>query len=271
MSKENYIQNQLLDNKIYNFNNENINDFQIIYEGINSKITKAKWNYMNIIIKSYKNNNNEKEIKILNEIKDHPNIINFYGLIYQDLQYNIVLEYANNSNLNDYLQTHFKDLDWKDKINIAKDISRGLLYIHNKNIIHNDLHPKNILVNNKTIKISDFEYARFENEIHNTKTNNGMIAYIEPKTIEDWNYICDKRSDIYALGVIFWQISSGRKPFKNYLKEAIAITILLGNREINIEETPKKYNELYERCWSYNPNNRPEIKEIFNILKEFNI
>ena len=273
MSKENYVQKLILNKKIYIFDEKDITNYQVIYNEINNKIVKAKWSSIDIVLKLFKNNDCfEKEIEILNELKGHPNIINFYGLLHHNMQYHLVQEYANNRNLNDYLQTHFKNLNWNDKINIAKDIANGVFYIHNKNIIHNDLHSKNILVNDNKMKISDFEFARYENEIHIKKINNGMVAYIEPKAIEDWNYICDKRSDIYALGVIFWQISSGRKPFINHTtREAIAISISLCKREIKIEGTPEKYKELYETMWNQKPDNRLEIKEIFDILKEFNI
>ncbi|KAF0403897.1 kinase-like protein [Gigaspora margarita] len=89
-----------------------------------------------------------------------------------------------------------------------------------------------------------------------------MQAYIDPQCFENVPYKRSKKSDIYSFGVILWEISSGRPPFQSLNPYAIIIHVFKGEREIPIEGTPDLYIQLYERCWNYDPNQRPELEEI---------
>ncbi|CAB5388159.1 unnamed protein product [Rhizophagus irregularis] len=88
------------------------------------------------------------ELKVLREVSCHKNIISFLG-ISRDNGYVVVLEYANEGNLREYLTKKFKSLEWEKKIQMALDITSGLNFLHSKGIIHRDLHSKNILVNDE--------------------------------------------------------------------------------------------------------------------------
>ncbi len=93
---------------------------------------------------------------------------------------------------------------------------------------------------------------------------------MEPKRILDPKFPYTKSSDIYSLGVLMWEISSGHPPFKDSMrnidKATLAIAINKGTREVTTPGTPKDYGQLYKRCWSQEPGQRPTIKEV---LKEF--
>ena len=77
----------------------------------------------------------------------------------------------------------------------------------------------------------------------------GVIPYIDPKLLDDQQYKSSEKSDIYSIGVLMWQISSGRKPFKdkgfNYDMK-LSIAIVNGFREEIIDETPVEYSNLYK-------------------------
>ncbi|RIB29320.1 kinase-like domain-containing protein [Gigaspora rosea] len=120
-------------------------------------------------------------------------------------------------------------------------------------------------------KTADFGLSKQISEMSSSSGSvvYGMPAYIEPKNFIDQKYKRDKKSDIYSLGVILWEISSGRPPFSSFELGGIAIHILQGNREEPIEGTPPQYIELYKLCWDNDPVNRPETKFILNILKQF--
>ena len=77
----------------------------------------------------------------------------------------------------------------------------------------------------------------------------GMPAFIEPKCFNDKKYKRNKKSDIYSLGNLFWEISSGRPPFESCSKYLIASKIINGERESPVEGTPSVYIELYQQCW----------------------
>ena len=79
-------------------------------------------------------------------------------------------------------------------------------------------------------------------------------------------YIRNKKSDIYSLGVLLWEISSDKPPFSDYEGYAIVIEISKDKRETPIKGTPSDYVQLYKRCWDSDPSSRPDIEEVHSIL-----
>ncbi|RIB14324.1 kinase-like domain-containing protein [Gigaspora rosea] len=117
------------------------------------------------------------ELKLLQSVSNHQNVISFYGVTKDsDGYYNMVLQYADDGTLREYLITNFTKLQWTDKLYIAKEIALGLLYLHDNNIIHRDLHSKNILIHQRQPKITDFGLSRQINEITSNSNLHGMPA-----------------------------------------------------------------------------------------------
>jgi serine/threonine protein kinase len=101
------------------------------------------------------------------------------------------------------------------------------------------------------------------------------IVYVEPYHLHDPSYKLDMRSDIYSLGVLLWELTSEYPPFSNLGSGAfnlaqIIIGIVNGKREDPIENTPLGYQNLYQKCWHDNPDIRPEINEVYEILFQLN-
>jgi len=101
----------------------------------------------------------------------------------------------------------------------------------------------------------------------------GAICYLDPQRCGNQkfneNYKLQKPSDIYSLGVIFWQIFSGRNPFKEETRcMELFEQISLGKREIAVKDTPKGFIQLYETCWHSDPKTRPTIAEVIKRCKE---
>ncbi|RIB26995.1 kinase-like domain-containing protein [Gigaspora rosea] len=212
------------------------------------------------------------ELKLLRSVSNHQNVISFYGVTKdRNGYYNMVLQYADNGTLREYLRTNFSELQWIDKLHMAKEIALGLLYLHDNNIIHRDLHSKNILIHQRQPKITDFGLSKQINEISSNSNAHGMPAYVEPQCLVNDKYKRNMKSDVYSLGVILWEISSGRPPFSSFESVlSLSVHIYKGNREEPIDGTPFKYIQLYKQCWDNNPINRLETRLIFDTLNQIN-
>ncbi|KAF0444672.1 kinase-like protein [Gigaspora margarita] len=114
-----------------------------------------------------------------------------------------------------FFTDEFTKLQWADKLRIAKETALGFLFLHDKNIIHKDLHSKNILIHQGQSKIINFGLAKQMNEMSITSNSiiHEMPTYIDPQYFIKRGYKRDKRSDVYNFGQILCEISSGRSSF----------------------------------------------------------
>jgi serine/threonine protein kinase len=128
-------------------------------------------------------------------------------------------------------------------------------------------------VNDGRLLIADFGLSKKITEAtSNSKANNiGIIEYVEPQCLRSVHntrsfYKKDEMSDIYSLGVLLWEITSGRPPFHN-VEERGMLGYHIGHsnlREEPIEGTPLEYQQLYIKCWDEDPKKRPNINKVYD-------
>ncbi|GES80273.1 kinase-like domain-containing protein [Rhizophagus clarus] len=262
-------------------------NIQHIGSGTSGRVYWSTWESRDTIValKSFKFNKDVmrglvNEIKILCKVNFHKNIIQFFGITKRkdkDSGYLLVLEYADGGTLRNYLKNNFYKLDWNIKLQFAIQIANAVSFIHKKDIIHRGLHSKNILVHQNIIKLTGFELSSRISEISSNDNLSVMISYIDPqlfkkKTDGDKNYKENKKSDIYSVGVLLWEISSGQIPFKSYSEKLVLMSeILNGKREIPVSDTPVDYIDIYTRCWRNNPDDRPDTQQVVSDLRLINL
>ncbi len=210
-----------------------------IGEGGMAKVYKAKDNLLNrfVAIKVLKDefrNDDEFITKFDKEAKaaaslSHPNIVNVYDVgIDSGIRY-IVMELLEGKTLKEVIKKREEFLTDNEIIDITYQIASALEHAHSKNIIHRDIKPENIIVDeNNTVKVADFGIARAVNNstIVNTKKVLGSVHYTSPEQARGG--VVDKRTDIYSLGILMYELSTGRVPFDGDTHISIALKHIKG-------------------------------------------
>ncbi|ANH81413.1 hypothetical protein A8C56_10840 [Niabella ginsenosidivorans] len=145
---------------------------------------------------------------------NHKNITHIYSWLPHKEHYWMVMEYVKGRTLEDWLQ-EYKRMPYEMAVAIIAQVLEGLAHAHQKGIIHRDVKPANILISEgREVKITDFGIARIRNAERLTSHGKtiGTLQYMAPEQIRGQEG--DERSDIYAVGSIFYELVSGRPPFE---------------------------------------------------------
>ena len=94
----------------------------------------------------------------------------------------------------------------------------------------------------------------------------GHLLCTEPQCFKSEKYIPDEKSDIYAVGLLLWELTSGKRPFKDLTDLEIVLAIQNGRREQPVNGTPQVYVNLYQECWDQDPGKRPTLDDIIATL-----
>jgi serine/threonine protein kinase len=161
-------------------------------------------------IRHNKVNLKDRELLIMKKIK-HPNIVSFYDSFEDSNQLNIIIEYCEKGDLQEFLNG--RKMKEKHALHYFYQILQGLNYLHSNNIIHRDIKPQNILIDKYNVcKIADFGFARYKEEDTLLKTVCGSPLYMAPEIIKKQHYT--ESADIWSAGVLFYQMLTGSQPFK---------------------------------------------------------
>ncbi len=157
---------------------------------------------------------------------NHPNICMIYGIEeYNDEQF-IVMEFVDGKTLRTHISNPKSRIPFDQIVDWGLQIGGALSAAHEKQITHRDIKPDNIMVNTKNqIKVMDFGLAKFKDELGLTKTATtvGTIAYMSPEQIRAEKV--DHRTDIWAFGVVLFEMLAGRLPFRGEHQAAMMYSI----------------------------------------------
>ncbi|CAF3994371.1 unnamed protein product, partial [Rotaria sordida] len=165
---------------------------------------------------------------------------------------------------------------WPERLSIAFQAASGINYLHQlpEPVLHRDIKSLNFLVERAyegyTVKVCDFGLARTRNETTRQTKYNSTRAYTLPWTAPEILRLEDylDKSDIYSLGVVFWELSSITIPYYDRQDDIIRAFVLAGDRLKIPEGTPSTFHDLIKKCWAQQPNDRPSSSHLIEIIEQ---
>lgn len=201
----------------------------------------------------------------------HPNIVEMYDVGEDNDEYYIVMEYIEGKTLKQLIKKR-GFLTIPEVIDIMLQLTDGLAHAHDSYIIHRDIKPQNILIlENGLVKITDFGIAVALNSSQLTQTNSvmGSVHYLPPEQAS--GKISTIRSDIYSLGIIMYELLTGKLPFKGENAIEIALKQLkdqLPNIRKQMSDIPQSVENIILKATAKNPKNRySDAREMHEDLK----
>ena len=201
---------------------------------------------------------------------EHPNIVNIYDVGSEDGLHYIVMEYIEGITLKTYIEKKGR-LTFKEAVSIAIQVGRGIEAAHNKNIVHRDIKPQNIMISTEgKVKVMDFGIARAatSNTIHSDVM--GSVHYSSPEQAR--NGFIDGKSDIYSLGIVMYEMVTGRVPFDGDTTVSIAIQHLQEEMvppSAYAPDLPISLEKIILKCTQKSPSRRYQnIGDLIQDLKK---
>ncbi|CAG8559075.1 18771_t:CDS:2 [Acaulospora morrowiae] len=216
----------------------------------------------------------QRELAILGKLKDSPNIIKFFGLSRISDYQVMVLEWAELGTLKELYEKY--DIEWRQKVPIALDICRGLVFLHTCEILHHDIRCANILMTSRLeAKIANFKYSRHDkSKTTEVKGLTEVVRWMSPEKLAEtqqkpvrYTFQCE----IYSFGMLLWELAFEKPPYKNIDVHKIKEHVLNGGRERiswgkgspDVQKIQKKFEKIIISAWQQDVCLRASLQEIF--------
>uniref|UniRef100_A0A8C3G060 Tyrosine-protein kinase n=1 Tax=Cyclopterus lumpus TaxID=8103 RepID=A0A8C3G060_CYCLU len=211
----------------------------------------------------------ELKIRFLSEARilkqyDHPNIVKLIGVCTQRQPIYIVMELVPGGDFLSFLRKKKDDLKTKQLVRFSVDAAAGMAYLESKNCIHRDLAARNCLVGEGSVlKISDFGMSRQEDD--GIYSSSGLkqipIKWTAPEALNYGRYSSD--SDVWSYGILLWEtFSLGVCPYPGMTNQQAREQVEKGYRMSCPKCCPDDVYKVMQRCWHYNPEERPKFSDL---------
>ncbi|KAL3038752.1 hypothetical protein AAZX31_01G149000 [Glycine max] len=208
-----------------------------------------------------------QEVYIMRKIR-HKNVVQFIGACTRPPNLCIVTEFMSRGSLYDFLHKQRGVFKLPSLLKVAIDVSKGMNYLHQNNIIHRDLKTANLLMDeNEVVKVADFGVARVQTQSGVMTAETGTYRWMAPEVIEHKPY--DQKADVFSFGIALWELLTGELPYSclTPLQAAVGV-VQKGLRPTIPKNTHPRLSELLQRCWQQDPTQRPNFSEIIEILQQ---
>ncbi|KAG0454313.1 hypothetical protein HPP92_025617 [Vanilla planifolia] len=206
-----------------------------------------------------------QEVYIMRKVR-HKNVVRFIGACTKPTSLCIVTEFLSRGSLYDFLHKQKGVFKLPALLRVAVDVSKGMNYLHQSNIIHRDLKAANLLMDeNEVVKVADFGVARVKAQSGVMTAETGTYRWMAPEVIEHKPY--DHKADVFSFGIVLWELLTAKLPYEYLTPLQAAVGVVQkGLRPTIPKHTNPKLVELLEMCWHHDPALRPNFSEVLDIL-----
>ncbi|CAN0048770.1 unnamed protein product [Ectocarpus sp. 4 AP-2014] len=232
------------------------------------QVTTAKWNGSHVAVKYLREDDNRDLVRaIRKEIRTHASlhfdhVVQLYAASTIAPNFCMVMEYAREGSLWQHLHSTSKPLAHSLQAAFLFDIARGLMFLHNKGMLHRDLKSANVLVfANRRLKLCDFGLSKVmaESSSRSKRGPVGTTPWMSPEEIN--GSAATKLTDVYSFGVVCYEVATRMEPFKGMVPVQVMRAVADKGRRPEIPAGASASPDvvpLMERCWKQDPAQRPE-------------
>jgi len=204
-----------------------------------------------------------KEAGVWSQLKTHPNIVGFVGLVNDQNRLAIVVEFLPNGTVESYYEKY--KMDTPTVLRFALDTGRGMIHLAAEGVVHRDLACRNLLLDrNYQVKITDFGFARSVDSATQqmqTKSSVGPLKWMAPENILTKTY--SSYSDVWSFGITVIEMLLCAAPYPNEDQMQIAVQVCKGQLTHPIPpHCPPALAVLLQSCWRFNATQRPSFETI---------
>ena len=247
------------------------------------KVFQGMWNHLPVAVKKLNAKQPDKasiddllrEAELLAECQ-HPNVVRIFGILLEKECYGMVMELCDRGSLRNLLLK--SEPEWAQRWTYGLQVSQGLIYLHSSHILHRDLKSENVLIDaNNVARIADFGLAALKSH---SATQSLSISSIGQPVVGSLPWMAPELlsaspkysvySDIYSLGMLFWEVASLKIPFESHVNsKVLAQLIISGVRPECPLRCPVSFREIVESCWQPVPAERPTLPDIVVHLRKW--
>ncbi|XP_063337229.1 receptor-interacting serine/threonine-protein kinase 3-like isoform X3 [Pelmatolapia mariae] len=278
--------------KFESVENESLENWQLIGSGGFGQVFKARHKTWRCDVAIKLPRHAAGDTKLCNEanhmakVSLHSSVLRLYGIYRgcppnggQNIQLGIVMELMDRGSVQTLLETLSGPPPWPLAFRLAYEIAQGMNFLHEKNILHHDLKPSNVLLDDDLhAKLADFGLSRVSTSVlmsskDMSTVKGGTCQYMPPESFRS-SYKPVRKFDIYSYGILLWSIICGKEPFPDATLALLKLKIPMGDRPPcdEIDQTKaeglRELVGLMERCWDGDPSKRPDFGECDEITND---
>ncbi|AVK76566.1 serine-threonine kinase [Pandoravirus neocaledonia] len=207
------------------------------------------------------------EVRVMCALR-HPNVVLFMAACTRPPKMCIVMEYMALGSLYDLLHNELvPEVPHALVVKMAYQAAKGMHFLHSSGVVHRDLKSLNLLLDAKwNVKVSDFGLTRFKSDLARAAGGDaaqGTVQWLAPEVLEDTADVDYMQADVYAFGIVLWEMATRSEPYAGMSPASIAVSVIRDDVRPPLPTlAPADYVALVQECWHRDPVMRPAFVDI---------